>query len=216
MIDSNLRSTFQPFFDRIAKGFVLFKIKPNTITIFAFIIGVLASALISTGQIILPLIFLWLSGMLDVIDGTVARMTGLTSKVGAYMDLIFDRMVEATIILGFYFLLPQHALAYLLFFIAVLFNFTTFIVAGALFDNKGSKSMHYDVGIAERTETFIVFSLMILFQNDVLLILMIFNAIIFLTGLIRFTHILKSQRLDTQNEHIRKREAKFDHFNKNY
>lgn len=158
----------------------------------AFGVGVLSSILISLGQSVLHLILLWFSGLLDVLDGTVARLTGTSTKIGAYMDLILDRMVEAAIILGFYFLLPQYALAYLLFFIAVLFNFTTFIVAVAIFDNNSLKSMHYDVGIAERTETFIVFTLMVLLQNYVYTILMVFNGIIFLTGSIRFIRIIRS------------------------
>lgn len=77
--------------------------------------------------------------MLDVLDGTVARLTGCSTKIGAYVDLIFDRMVEASVIMGFYFLLPQYALAYLLFFVSVLFNFTTFIVAGTILKIKVKK-----------------------------------------------------------------------------
>ncbi|MGV8905958.1 MAG: CDP-alcohol phosphatidyltransferase family protein [Acetobacterium sp.] len=192
MIDTKLRGVFQPFFNGLGRGLIKLKIKPDAITVAAFGVGVLASVLISLGQSVLPLILLWLSGLLDVLDGTVARLTGTSSKIGAYMDLIFDRMVEAAIILGFYFLLPQYALAYLLFFVSVLFNFTTFIVAGAIFDNKSQKGMHYDVGIAERTETFIVFTLMVLFQHNIDMILMIFNAIIFLTGGIRFIRIIRS------------------------
>ena len=192
MIDTKLRGAFQPFFNGIGRGLIKLKIKPAAITVAAFGVGVLASVFISLGQSVLPLILLWLSGLLDVLDGTVARLSGTSSKIGAYMDLILDRMVEAAIILGFYFLLPQYALAYLLFLVSVLFNFTTFIVAGALFDNTSQKSMHYDVGIAERTETFIVFTLMVLFQHDVYIILMIFNAIIFLTGGIRFIRIIRS------------------------
>lgn len=52
--------------------------------------------------------------------------------------------------------------------------------------------MHYDVGLAERTETFIVFSLMILFQKYTYIILMSFNGIIFLTGFIRFFRIIRN------------------------
>lgn len=193
MIDTKLRGMVQPSFNYIAKGMIKLKLKPDTITGLAFVIGISASIGIGVGFTWLPIILLWLSGLLDVLDGTVARLTNKSSKVGAYMDLIFDRMVEASIILGFYALMPEHSLAYLLFFVAVLFNFTTFIVAGALFNNEGAKSMHYDVGIAERTETFIVFTLMIIFAQQLFIILMIFNVIVFMTGLIRFTRIINAK-----------------------
>ena len=85
---------------------------------------------------------------------------------------------------------------YLIFLVAVIFNFTTFIVAGSVFKNTGNKSIHYDVGIAERTETFIVFTLMIIFGNYSSQILMAFNIIIFITGLIRFIKVVRYSKLD--------------------
>lgn len=191
MIDTKLRGTFQPIFNKTAKVLVKLKIQPDTVTIAAFLLGLIAGGMVAFNQLSLALIFLWLSGLLDVLDGSVARLTGKSTKRGAYMDLIFDRMVEAGIILGFYFLLPENALIYILFFIAAMFNFTTFIVAGALFNNTGEKSMHYDVGIAERTETFIVFSLMMIFPRYIIGILATFDFVIFLTGMIRFHRVTK-------------------------
>lgn len=191
MIDTKLRGIAQPLFDKVSGIFVKLKIQPDRITIAALIFGLMAGGFVVLDLRLLAFVFLWISGLLDVLDGSVARLCGKSSKRGAYMDLVFDRMVEASIILGFYFLLPENALVYLLFFITVLFNFTTFIVAGALFDNDGEKSMHYDVGIAERTETFIVFSLMMIFPSYLVIILGIFDVIIFITGVIRFNNILK-------------------------
>ena len=191
MIDSKFRNSFQPIFDRIAKIFIMLKIKPSTITIFAFIIGLVSAFLIFLNQYLAALALLWISGLLDVLDGTVARINNQSSKRGAYIDMIFDRMVEAAVILGFYFAFPEFAPAYMLFFVAVIFNFTTFTVAGSLFHNTSLKSMHYDSGLAERTETFIVFSLMLLFTGQIFWILMIFNIIIFITGIIRFFKITK-------------------------
>jgi archaetidylinositol phosphate synthase len=190
MIDSKLRNLFQPMFSLAAKPLMSMGIHPDAVTSIAFIIGISASIFLGLGYIALPIGLLWLSGLLDVLDGTMARLTGKSSKIGAYLDMVFDRMVEASVILAFYFVAPEHALAYLVFFVAVLFNFTTFIIAGALFSNTGYKSMHYDIGLAERTETFLVFTLMMLMQNNITTILMIFNGIIFLTGLIRFIRII--------------------------
>lgn len=191
MIDTKLRKSVQPIFDTMAKRFVKLNITPNTITGLAFIIGIASAIFIGLNFMMLALICLWFSGLFDVLDGTVARINGQSTPVGAYMDLILDRMVEAAVILGFYHAFPEHTLMYLLFFVAVLFNFTTFIVAGALFKNDGKKSMYYDVGIAERTETFIVFSLMMLLTSYIYWILLAFNAIVFLTGIIRFYKVIK-------------------------
>ncbi len=199
MIDTKWRKAFQPLFDKLATPLVRLRVKPDTITWTAFAVGLTAGLCLAVGYPVIALILLWLSGLLDVLDGTVARLTGSTSNNGAYLDLILDRMVESAIILGFVWARPALAFAGLLFFTAVLFNFTTFIVAGALFTNQGKKSMHYDVGLAERTETFLVFSLMILLPAAGLAILLIFNGIIFLTGIIRFIRITRHQR-ESQHE----------------
>ena len=190
MIDSKLRSNVQPVFNFLAKGLIKIGLTPNIITVIAFILGIGSALAIGMRYSKVALVLLWLSGLLDVLDGSVARLTKSSSPKGAYMDLILDRMVEAAVILGLYHAYPEHAWMYLIFFVAVLFNFTTFIVAGALFSNEGEKSMHYDVGIAERTETFIVFSMLIVLKNFIFPILLVFNSIIFITGIIRFIKVM--------------------------
>ena len=163
MIDTRWRGRFEPMFNFMARILVRFKINPKPITIVAFVIGLFSAIFISFNKPIVALILLWVSGLLDALDGSVARLTGKSSASGAYMDLIFDRMVEAFIILGFAILAPINYLAYILFYISVIFNFTTFIV----------------------------FSLMIIFKEHINIILMAFNSIIFLTGIIRFHKVIK-------------------------
>lgn len=194
MIDSKWRKSFQPLFNVIAKPLVSLHIHPNTITWAAFILGVIASVCLAIGYPILALALVWVSGLLDVLDGTVARLTGKSASTGAYLDLVLDRMVEAAIILGFAWANPNSVYVCLLFFTAVLFNFSTFVVAGALFRNASNKSMHYDIGIAERTETFLVFSLIILLPRFSVPILLAFDAIIFITGILRFIRIIRNQK----------------------
>ncbi len=189
MLDSNARKYIQKSMNAIATYSGLVRLHPNVITTMAFVVGLVCAFTIYRGYTIAAFVLLWVSGALDVLDGTVARLTNKSSKFGAYLDMIFDRMVEAAIILGFYLLAPQHALTYLLFFVVVLFNFTTFMLAGNLFVNTSVKSMHYDFGLAERTETFIFFSLSILFPPYIVIILNIFNALTFVTGVVRIVRI---------------------------
>jgi archaetidylinositol phosphate synthase len=193
MIDTKWRNAFQPLFNQMARPLVKFHVKPNTISWIALFFGISAGLCLALKLPVWAFILLWTSGLLDVLDGTVAVLSGQSAKTGAYLDLILDRMVEASVILGFAWAFPNSVYACLLFFTAVLFNFTTFIAAGALFENKGRKIMHYDIGIAERTETFIAFSLMIVFPLASVIILYIFDGIIFLTGAQRFARIMRYQ-----------------------
>lgn len=191
MIDTRMRDFFQPTFNALSGPLVKAGISANTLTGLAFASGLCAGGLIAFGQVAAGVSVLWFSGLLDVLDGSVARLSGKSSKAGAYMDLILDRMVEAAIILGFAWRFPEPVFAYLLFFTTVIFNFSTFIVAGSLFANTGKKSIHYDVGLAERTETFLAFTAMAVWPEEIFAILMVFNLVILYTGIRRFIKVIR-------------------------
>ncbi len=193
MLDSNARKHVQKGFDLVARKSFLVKLHPNAVTVLAFMVGLASAGFVVAGNFVIALALLWLSGLLDVLDGTVARLTGKTSNIGAYLDLVFDRMVEGAIVFAFFFAAEQFAISYFLFFIGAMFNFSTFMLAGTLFKNEGKKSMHYDVGIVERTESFIVFSLMMIFPDYIFVTLNIFNFLMFLTGIIRITKIIRHE-----------------------
>lgn len=196
MIDSRLRQPIQPIFDLLGKGLASLKFTPNTVTVLALIVGIGSAIAIGLGHPILSIGLLWLSGLLDVLDGTLARITGQPSPLGAYLDLIFDRLVEGAMILGFYAWMPSLIWGLLIFQAGAMFNFTTFMLAGTLFKNEGKKSMHYDIGLVERTETFLLFTLLILLPKLAFLLLMIFNALMILTGTLRFIRVIRYQRLE--------------------
>lgn len=191
MIDTRLRHQVQPIFDSMGKHLHQGGFTPGQITITAFITGVASGIFVSQQWMVPALVFLWLSGMLDILDGTVARLSGNVSNIGALFDLILDRMVEAAVIFGFFMIAPEDALAHLLFLTGVIFNFSTFLGAGALFSNTGVKSMHYDAGILERTETFLLFTVMIIWPAGRYGLLMVFNAVMFMTGIHRLIRLMK-------------------------
>ena len=194
MIDSRLRHQLQPHFDRLAKKLHRAGFTPVQITLAAFSAGLAAAFLLSRQWMMASLLLLWISGVLDVLDGTLARISGKVSTAGALLDLILDRMVEAAMILGFFAVSPEQALAHLLFLIGMIFNFSTFLAAGALFPNQNGKSMHYDPGILERTETFILFTLMIFWPAGRFGLLMAFNALMFITGILRFSRLIRQEK----------------------
>jgi archaetidylinositol phosphate synthase len=45
-------------------------------------------------------ILLLISGFFDIVDGCVARVTKQTSKKGAYLDSVFDKISESIIFIG--------------------------------------------------------------------------------------------------------------------
>ncbi len=194
MIETHLRHKCQRYFDRVGHYLIKLPITANQVTLCAFVCGLLSAVFIAVGFTVCALIFLWISGICDVLDGTIARLTNSSHPFGAYTDLIADRMVECALILGFALRYPEHYLSYIIFLIALLFHFSTFVVAGSVFQNKGPKSIHYDRSIVERAEAFIVFSFMMLYPEAIFYLLVPFNLIIFVSGGARFMRVRKAYK----------------------
>lgn len=189
MLEHQFRFVIQPLIDTIARSFPK-KITPNVITGIALTTGMFAGYAIGNNHMYMALGMLWFSGICDVLDGTLARIRTISNPVGAYIDLISDRMVESAIIVGCYILYPQYGLACLLFFVALLFHFSTFIAAGALFENSGEKSFHYEHTLIERAEAFVVFSFMLMFPQYMFETLMCFNGLIFISAANRMYRVI--------------------------
>ena len=189
MLEQYIRPKCQKYFDILGYHITRFPVTANQMTACAFIFGVLSAISIWYGATLYALLFLWLSGLCDVLDGTIARLTNTTHPFGAYTDLIADRMVESALMIGFALRYPEHYMTYILFLVALLFHFSTFVVAGSVFKNDGPKSMHYDRRIVERAEAFVVFTFMILYQQASFYILMPFTILVIISGCARFIRV---------------------------
>jgi CDP-diacylglycerol--glycerol-3-phosphate 3-phosphatidyltransferase len=73
---------------------------PNAITLIGFAITVIAGALVYTEHLLAGGIVLAVSGIFDMLDGALARMTNRVSKFGAILDSTLDRISEAIILIG--------------------------------------------------------------------------------------------------------------------
>ena len=65
-----------------------------------------AAAVIAAGKIYWGVLTLFISQILDCTDGDLARLTGRVTRSGAYLDRVFDRFVDAAIIIGMVYLHP--------------------------------------------------------------------------------------------------------------
>jgi len=98
-------------------------ISPNAWTIISLLVAILGFAALVLHEMLLGLILFLLAAALDAIDGAVARAARKVTKLGAYLDGMADRFVEALLIFGLMsfglpeFIIPGYAwLALLLFF----------------------------------------------------------------------------------------------------
>lgn len=187
MLDTYGRKFVQPSIEITAKCLLKLRFTPNSVTYIAFIIGISSSLFAYYNLTIIALLVLWLSGYLDAVDGTMARILKCKSPWGTVLDITFDRIVEYSIIFILSLKYSSARISLIVLTGSILLSMTIFLTVGALAENNGVKSFYYQAGLAERSEGFIFFSLMIIFQNNYLIPLSyIFSAIIIFTALQRF------------------------------
>ena len=202
MIDTRLRHYVQAAFDFMAKPFVALRITPNQMTIAAGLFGLAGCVVLLMGfPGSLGIVFLLglISALLDILDGTVARLTGKSSPLGAFLDLMLDRIVEVCFIMAFALRFPQTHWPGTVFLALVIVNFSAFLLAGSLFKNTGKKSMHYEDGLVERTETFLLFTLMLIFPKAAPIFIWAFNALMMYTAYRRITRIVSHTNAEAQD-----------------
>jgi len=187
MIDSYLRMPFQKIlFTPLGRGLTRILPNPFYYTCAALISGILSAYFIVKGLPYVAIIFLGLSGLFDVLDGTVARISMRASPKGAVLDITFDRLVEFSLVLGLYlYASNERAFLSILLLGSILFCVTTFLVVSLFLDEKTEKSFTYHPGLMERTETFFLFALMIVFPSAFSFLGCIFVFLVTLTGGVR-------------------------------
>lgn len=190
MLDTHARKYVEPFIVKTAKFLLRRKLSANQVTVLAFLIGCSSGLFIYIGQPIIAVILLWISGFLDAVDGSMARLTK-TSEFGTVLDVTFDRIVEISVIIGLALAFPQLTFPLLLLSVAIIVSITVFLTVGAVADKKGMKSFYYQAGVAERTEGFILFSFIILIPSINYFLTLIYAAVVVLTAIQRLLEAKK-------------------------
>lgn len=187
MLDTNARKYVQPLLDAVAHACRRLGISANALTLTGMLVGVLAAALVGTGHSLAGFLVLWLSGLIDAADGTLARLTA-PSPLGAILDITFDRVVEISMIAALAWRYPEARYELLILAGIIAIAMSLFLSIGAAIQNQSVKSFHYAPGLGERTEAFICFSLMILDSERLVLWTWVFVAVIVFTMAQRLNH----------------------------
>ncbi|MRR37240.1 CDP-alcohol phosphatidyltransferase family protein [bacterium] len=136
-----LKARFKPEqTDRLAGGLAALGLSPNAWTLLSLLPAVAGMAALIHGRLGWGLLLFSLSAFIDIVDGTVARVTGQASIKGAFIDGVVDRYVELLLYLGLLFYLGRGnflGLATEVWFMLLFFGslMTTFVRAYA--DHRG-------------------------------------------------------------------------------
>jgi len=137
-------------------------LKPNILTWCALAISLIAAATIATNHVLIGGFLVLLSGLFDILDGALARLTNQSTRFGALLDSTFDRISDAVILLGILVLYLQSggAVEILLVFLALVFALLTSYVRA----RAEGIGISCPGGLFTRTERVIILALGLLFS----------------------------------------------------
>ncbi len=194
MIEPYIRPLYQELLGNPLARLLGRRLSPNKITVLGILTGVGIVPALFYDQPMLALILLVLSGLLDTLDGTVARLFYQPSPYGTALDIVGDRLVEFAIMLGLFLVSPEaRSLDVLLMLGSILICVTSFLVVGIFSENSSHKGFHYSPGLMERPEAFIFFAAMILFPTSFHTLALLFSSLVGLTAFIRMVEFKRFQ-----------------------
>ena len=85
----------------VTRASLALRLTPDFFNYFGLVLGLASGVLIASGRLALGGWAIVLGGVADIMDGRIARATGVASDFGEFIDSTFDRIVEAAAFLGF-------------------------------------------------------------------------------------------------------------------
>lgn len=176
---NEIRKKIKPWIEKSAQPFAEMGLRPNHITFIALIVGVLAAILFSLEEPQWAGLVVLAGGFFDMIDGTLARITGQVTQFGGILDSVSDRFTDAILFIGIMaggvevltgepaWLFPALALV------------GSFLVSYTRARAESAGTGKLDVGIAERAERLIILAIGALLTLTVyaLIIIVILTAV---------------------------------------
>lgn len=201
MLDGAAKTFLDPVLDRMGRALAQRSVTANAVTLFGLIIGLLAASAIAFGSLGIGLMLILASRLCDGLDGAVARVNG-KSDLGGYFDIVADFAFYGAIPFAFVLFDPQaNGIAGAVLILSFYVNGASFLAYAIMAEKqklsteaRGQKSLYFTTGLAEATETLVVFCLMCLLPAQFATIAFIFAAICFYTTLSRVVLAAKTFR----------------------
>lgn len=164
MLDSVARRLIDPPLDRAGAVLARLGVSADWVTLAGLVPGAAAVWALGAGEFAIALGLILVNRLADGLDGAVARRTRLTD-FGGYLDIVSDFVFYAAVPVGFALADPARnalpAAVLLLSFMGTASAFLAFATIaakrGLSTRDRGRKSIYYLGGLAEGTETILVF-----------------------------------------------------------
>ncbi len=190
MVKETARRALEP----IARVLAGLGITPNHITVAGLLLTAASGVFLAYGRFLAAAVTLLVGGLCDMLDGAVARTTGLSSPFGAFLDSTADRFAELFLFAGLavYFTRGEPSLLYVLLTIFALGG--SFMVSYTRARSEGL-GIACRVGLMERPERVVLILVAALFGAAGLKVaLWILVPLTMWTALQRIHHVLGATR----------------------
>lgn len=115
LVTKRIEEPFRALTRPVVEGLIRSGVRPNTITTIGTLLVVASAVAYGAGSIRLGGVLYLVSGIVDTLDGAVARANGQVTKFGAFYDSTLDRVGDGATFMGiavFYLLAPAGAVAF--------------------------------------------------------------------------------------------------------
>jgi CDP-diacylglycerol--glycerol-3-phosphate 3-phosphatidyltransferase len=163
-LSDRMRVIFKGTLDPVGVFFNRLGIFPNTMTLIGLAGNIVAAAILAVGHITVGGILLM--GLIDTLDGTMARLRGMPSDFGAFVDSVTDRYSELVIFGGllYYFLHKGDWITSLGIYIAIGGS----VLVSYVRARAASLGMDTKVGFLSRFERYLVLAPTLIFNIPVI------------------------------------------------
>jgi len=94
------RESVRGYLEAIVRPLAKAGVTPNQITVVGLLISLAGAYLFYRGEQLTAAVVLLVGSLIDALDGTLARLTGKTSRFGAFLDSTFDRISDGAVLFG--------------------------------------------------------------------------------------------------------------------
>lgn len=187
MFDGRMRTSVEKGLQPIGHNIRRTGITADHLTTAGLVTAAVAAITIGTGALEVGLVLLAACAVFDLIDGTVAKVSGTAGPRGAFFDSVADRVTDALLLGGIaWYLSGIHGGRIALLPMAVM--------AAAMlvsYERAKAEALGYDArgGLMERAERLIVLAFGLLFETLLIPVLWVMLALTLLTAGHRFVKV---------------------------
>jgi CDP-diacylglycerol--glycerol-3-phosphate 3-phosphatidyltransferase len=187
MFDGRFRSNIEQAIKPVGASLRKTGITPDHLTVLGILMATAAAITIGAGFLRAGLLLLALAGIPDLLDGAVAKASGMASTRGAFFDSVADRLSDALLFGGVAWYLQTEnggriaLLPFAVFAAAALVSYQRAKADALGFDARG--------GLMERAERFIILGLGLLFSEILIGVLWVMLVATSGTAVYRFAKV---------------------------